>query len=225
MPVLYQHSSDASWCLVLPAWKGNVQSDHYVVTGESARWFAFSSVHLLRLCCVFHDNQGLTILFPDHLTHAGHSTVGLKDHVRRLRHKMIRKCKAWKRISMHIFFPWGSWITFPFPQYSNGPIATPLVSATMVLKSIKCLSESVICQYFTLPHQFQVDSLGVLGIPPGMTIIVGHSYLFLGIPTHSQGFLPIPRESTRNKIVIGHSQGFLPIPRDSYPFLGIPTYS
>ena len=40
-------------------------------------------------------------------------------------------------------------------------------------------------QYFTLPHQFQVDSLGVLGIPPGMTIIVGHSYLFLGIPTHS----------------------------------------
>ena len=50
-------------------------------------------------------------------------------------------------------------------------------------------------QYFTLPHQFQVDSLGVLGSP---------------------------RDSTWND---NYSGPFLLIPRDSYLFPRIPIYS
>jgi hypothetical protein len=53
--------------------------------------------------------------------------------------------------------------------------------------------DSTKTQYFTLPHQFQVDSQGFLGIPKnpgGMVGMTYHSCLFLGVPSREyDGFL------------------------------------
>ena len=83
-------------------------------------------------------------------------------------------------------------------------------------------------QYFTLPHQFQVDSLGVLGSPRDSYPFLVDSYPFQVDSYHSRWIPRFPVNSYPFPVDSYHSQwiptipsGFLLIPGG---FLGNPPY-